>query len=222
MSKTHLESELEKLKGSVLEMMQLVNSQLAKTRTAFMKFDPEIAQEVIHNEQRVNALELSIDRDCEVILALHTPVATNLRFVISMLKINSDLERIGDYSDGISNYVVDPDNKKIKQDVINAVQLDQMFELASSMTHDIMVAYDKKDTALARKVYKKDKELNQINREVAKTISDYVQKDSSIAKEALFIFSTSRKLERVGDHVKNIAEDLIFYLEAEVLKHKNI
>ncbi len=219
---SHLETELSKLKNSVLEMMKLVNQQLEKSKDAYIHSDKELAEEIIHNERRVNALEISIDRDCEVIFALQTPVATNLRFVIAMLKINSDLERIGDYADGIADYVVDSNNGKINPELIKAVRLSEMFDTAISMTHDIRVAFEKKDTKMARKVYKKDQELNLINSEAVKVIAEHVKKTPEDIRQALFLFSTIRKLERVGDHVKNVAEDIIFYLEAEVLKHKKI
>jgi phosphate transport system protein len=215
---THLEVELKQLEESILNMMKMVERQLEKSKDAFNHKDTEIAQEIIHHEKRVNALELSIDRDCENILALFNPVATNLRFVISVLKINSDLERIADYAKGIADYVVD-DFKLCKAEVLETVKIKEMFEIALSMTHDIGLAFEKKDTKLARKVYYKDKELNAINKNAVKLICGFVKKDPAIIQESLYLFSTIKKLERVGDHIKNIAEDLIFFQEAEVVKH---
>jgi len=215
----HLEEELKQLKDAVVEMTALAISQLQKAKEAYLKMDTEIAQEVIHNESRINAMELSIDRDCENIFALFNPVASDLRFVIAILKINSDLERIGDYADGIADYVVDF-NKSAKAELIETTKLENMFDIAISMLKDIKVAFEKEDTTLARKVYQKDYELNQINRNASKLISEFIKKEPEMTRQALFLFSTIRKLERVGDHIKNISEDLIFYLEAEVLKHK--
>jgi len=216
---THLEEELKQLKEAVIDMTGLAISQLQKAKEAYLKMDTEIAQEIIHNEKRMDAMELSIDRDCENIFALFNPVASDLRFVIAVLKINSDLERIGDYAEGIAKYVVDF-NKTINSEITEATHLTQMFDVAISMTQDIMIAFEKKDNTLARKVYKKDVELNQINKNASKVISDFVKKEPEMIRQSLFLFSTIRKLERVGDHIKNIAEDLIFYIEAEVLKHK--
>ncbi|PCJ81923.1 MAG: phosphate transport system regulatory protein PhoU [Bacteroidetes bacterium] len=216
---THLEEELKSLKKSVLEMTALAISQLKKAKDAYMNMDTEIAQVVIHNEKRMNAIELSIDRDCENIFALFNPVASDLRFVIAMLKINSDLERIADYAEGIASYVVDFD-QDLRAELIEATKLNLMFDIAISMAQDIMVAFDEEDDKLAMKVYKKDVELNMINKNSSSVICDFAKKDPDIIVQSLFLFSTIRKLERVGDHIKNIAEELIFYLEAEILKHK--
>lgn len=217
----HLEIELKQLNQAMIEMMQLVKKQVEKSKEAYLKMDTELAQEIIYTEKRVNALELSIDRNCENILALFNPLASNLRFVISIFKINSDLERIGDYANGISNYVL-LNPKEIKPSLVEAVNLKEMFDITISMTQDIFKAFEKKDTKLARKVYKKDKELNLINQNAPQIISQYVKKEPESIEQALYLFSTIRKLERIGDHIKNIAEELIFHLEAEVIKHKKI
>ena len=216
---THLEEELKQLKEAVIEMAALAKSQLQKAREAYLKMDTEIAQEVIHNESRMNAMELSIDRDCENIFALFNPVASDLRFVIAVFKINSDFERIGDYADGIADYVVDF-NKSTPPELMETTKTSQMFDIAISMAHDIKIAFEKEDNTLARKVYQKDAMLNQINKNASKVISEFVKKAPETARQCLFLFSVIRKLERVGDHIKNIAEDVIFYVEAEVLKHK--
>jgi len=216
---THLEEELKQLKEAVIEMAALAISQLQKAREAYLKMDTEIAQEVIHNESRMNAMELSIDRDCENIFALFNPVASDLRFVIAVFKINSDFERIGDYADGIADYVVDF-NKSTPPELMETTKTSQMFDIAISMAHDIKIAFEKDDNTLGRKVYQKDAMLNQINKNASKVISEFVKKAPETARQCLFLFSVIRKLERVGDHIKNIAEDVIFYVEAEVLKHK--
>src|ERR1700678_4154451 len=101
-----IESELQLLKTEVVNMWTLVNSQLNKARLAFINFDKDLAREVILKERRVNGSELKIDRDCENIFALLTPVAVDLRFVLAVLKINSNLERIGDIAEGIAKYVL--------------------------------------------------------------------------------------------------------------------
>lgn len=216
---SHLEAELDQLKHAVVDMAFLAASQIEKSKEAFINMDTDIAQEVIHNESRMNAMELSIDRDCEDIFALFNPVASDLRFVIAVLKINSDLERIGDYADGICKYVVDF-GFPVQQKMLEATNLAYMFDHAVSMTKDISTALEYEDATLARKVFKKDAEMNQINQNASNVISEFVDENADTIKQMLFLFSTIRKLERVGDHVKNVAEDLVFYLEAEVLKHQ--
>lgn len=215
----HLETELSELRELVLDMMSLASGQLEKARTAFLNKDLELAQEVIHNEKRMNAMELSIDRHCESILVLFQPVATDMRFVVSMLKINSDLERIGDYADGIADYVLDIENP-IHDDALDATRTPEMFDITLSMLTDISKSLSEEDTALARKVYQKDAELNLINSNASRILTEFIKKDPEQTRSLLFLFSTIRKLERLGDHVKNIAEEIIFFIEAEILKHR--
>lgn len=216
---THLETELAQLKQAILEMMELAGIQMEKAKDCFLNRDQELAQEVIHNEKRANAMEISIDRDCENIFALFNPVATDLRFVISMLKINSDLERIADYADSIADYVMDM-KRQIPKDAIEATRLVEMFDITIAMVSDIHTAFDEEDMKLARKVYQRDSELNLINANASDIIGEFIKKDPDSFRPLLFLFSIIRKLERVGDHVKNIAEDMIFHLEAKRLKHK--
>ena len=216
---THLDAELKILKEAILEMMALALVQLEKSKWAFVAHDAELAEEIIHNEKRMNALELSIDRNCENILALFNPVATDLRFVISMLKINSDLERIGDYAEGIANYVVRLEGP-LPKSALEKSEVAKMFDIAISMMLDIHTAYEKDDTALARKVYKKDVELNKLQAAASNMVVQQIEEKKQDIHPLLFLFSTLGKLERAGDHIKNVAEDIIFHIDAEVLKHK--
>lgn len=216
---THLDVELTKLKEGIHEMLVLCKIQLEKAKVAFLTNDVEIAEEIIHNEKLINSMELSIDRDIENIFALFQPVATDLRFVIAMQKVNSDLERIGDYADGIAQYVVDL-KKPITDEAFAVTRVGKMFDIAISMIKDLEIAFVKEDSVLARKVYKKDRKINEINRNSSKIIEKLVKDQPENIRRLLFLFSTIRKIERIGDHIKNIAEDIIFHLDAVVLKRK--
>lgn len=219
MNQTKTEIELNELKEAILDMMILCKRQLEKAKDAFMNQDKDIANDIIHHETKVNAMELSIDREIENIFALYGPKASDLRSLIAMLKMNSDLERIGDYSDSIADYVVDM-KKTVKQEAMEETSLGTMFDITVEMMDDITTAFETEDTALARKVYKKDADLNEINSNASNIIGEYIKKDPEEFRPMLFLFSTIRKLERVGDHIKNVAEDMIFHHEAEILKHK--
>ncbi len=215
---SHLQEKLQLLKEGMIEMARLASSQLVKARKAYLNMDTEMAFEVIHNENRLNAMELSIDLQCKNILALFHLVATDLRFLIAVLKSNADLERIGDNACGIARYVIDYNNLP-SSEILEKTHINEMFDVALSMVNDIETALIKEDNLLARKVFRKDARLNELNQNASIIISEYLKKHMDEARACLFLFSVIRKLERVGDHVKNIAEDLIFYLEAEVLKH---
>lgn len=214
-----LDQHKEALNQSGIEMLELCTKQLRNAREAFFNHDSDQAEEVLHTENRVNALDLKIDRDCERFIALHNPVAGDLRFVLALRKINFDLERVGDHAYGISNYIIEVDTP-IEERLLELMKIEEMFDAALSMMDDITGAYVSSDTKKARKVFKKDKTLNKINMKAFEIISDEVKKDPNLIDQFLLLFSIIKKLERIGDLVTNIAEEIIFFREAEVLKHK--
>ncbi len=214
-----LENELDQLKGAVIEMMELVNMQLQKSREALMNMDTDLAQEIINNETRINAMELSIDRDCENFFALLYPVAIDLRFIISILKINADLERMGDHAEGMANIVMDM-NAPFPQDLFAEIQFEEMFEVAMDMLDNVIEGFVDENTKIVRQVFKKDKILDRINEKSGSVISKFIRKDPKLISSGLYLYAVIKKLERVGDLSKNIAEDIIFYIDAKVLKHK--
>ena len=216
---THLDTELQLLKGEIISVWNLVISQLNKTQDALTRFDKDLAREVVLNEKRVNAYELKIDRDCENIFALFNPVAVDLRFVLAVLKMNNNLERTGDIAEGIGKFIVFTDSAFDKE-LLAVAQVVKMFDEATSMLSQVLTAFEKEDTALARSVFKQDEVLDNINLKANTVIAEFIRKNPDKLEQALYILSTIRKLERVGDQAKNIAEEIIFYVEAKVLKHK--
>jgi len=218
---SHLDTEIKLLKDNILELMFLVKNQLEKGEKALINFDEELAHEIMANEKRVDSLELTIDRDCENILALYNPVAVDLRFVMASFKINSDLERVGDHANSIAKYIMDF-GQPIDEETMKKMRIDEMYETSIKMMSNIFNAFITEDTELARKVFKLDKTLNEINREVSDVTAGLIESDVQQTRNYLYLFSIIRKLERVGDLTKNIAEDLIFYIEAKVLKHQKM
>src|ERR1035437_6245814 len=216
---SHLDIELQYLKTETIKMWTLVNLQLTKAKEALLKLDKDLAREVILGERRVNAWELKIDRDCENIFALFNPVAVDLRFVLAVLKINNNLERTGDIAEGIGKFIVFTDSS-FDKNLLEVAQVVKMFDEATSMLSQVLTAFEKEDTALARSIFKQDEVLDNINQKANSVIADFIRKNPDKLEQALYILSTIRKLERVGDQAKNIAEEIIFYVEAKVLKHK--
>ena len=216
---TPLDNEIQQLKRQVISMWEIVLSQLQKAEEALKNMDRDLAREVVLTEKRVNAFELKIDRDCEDIIALFAPVAIDLRFVLAVLKINMNLERTGDIAEGIGKFVMD-----IPQDfdarLFEITRVLEMYQQGNEMIIDVMNAFEEEDTSLARKVFKKDDLLDEINKNAATIVADFIKDNPSKIESALYILSTIRKLERVGDQAKNMAEEIIFYSEAKVLKHK--
>lgn len=200
-------------------MWNLVSSQFAKAEQALMSYQEDLAHEVVSNEKRVNAFELKVDRDCEDIFALYSPVAIDLRFILAVLKINYNLERIGDIADGIARLVLDVSNK-YESTLLEESKILEMFRTLKSMISESAQAFDKEDTKLARSIFRMDNVLNDINVEANDLITGLIKKYPDQLKHCLNLLSMIRKLERAGDQVKNIAEEIIFYVEAKVLKHK--
>lgn len=216
---THLENELKTLKAETTDMWELVLSQLDKAFHSFKTFDKDFAREVVSNEKRVNSMELKIDRDCENIFALFNPVAVDLRFVLATLKINNNLERIGDIAEGISLYIIS-EKEPFDKDLLKSTKVIEMFMGAYNIVQDVLNAFEKEDTKLARSIFQKDEKLDEINIEANTNITAYITNNPENIEQALNALSIIRRLERVGDQSKNIAEEIIFYLEAKVLKHR--
>ena len=217
---TQFETEIADVKSEVINMWKLVLSQLTKAKNSLATYNKDLAHEVIAREKRVNALELKIDRDCENIFALYCPVAIDLRFLLAVLKINNNLERIGDIADGIARYIVDT-TEKFSEEALEVTQLMKMFDESISILSDSEAAFEFENTLLARTIFSRDEEvLDEINRNADANIAGFINKNPDRVNEALYILSIIRKLERVGDQCKNIAEEIIFYFEAKVLKHQ--
>jgi phosphate transport system protein len=218
---SHLDIELQQLKTESVKMWSLVNLQLRKGKEALLKIDKDLAREVILSERRVNAYELKLDRDCENIFALFNPVAVDLRFVLAVLKINSNLERTGDIVEGIARFVLNVDNT-FDTKLLELTRVVEMYTAANSMMESVLEAFEKEDTALARKIFKEDELLDDINIKANAIVAQYVQNQpQNVVESALYLLSIIRKLERVGDQAKNMAEEIIFYIEAKVLKHRS-
>lgn len=177
-----------------------------------------LAREVVSREKRVNGSELKIDRDCENIFALLTPVAVDLRFVLAVLKINSNLERIGDIAEGVAKHILSAD-KPFNKELLKETDTINMYDEAINILEDTLSAFENEDTALARSVFQKDEFLDKINIRAAESTVKYLKEYPEDIQQALHNLSIIRKLERVGDQAKNIAEETIFYVEAKVLKH---
>jgi phosphate transport system protein len=215
---THLENELRQLKTELLTMWGLVASQMNKSLEALVNNDKELASEVVITEKRINSFELKIDRDCENIIALYNPVAVDLRFVLAAMKINTNLERIGDIARSTAKFVA-KSSLKYDQELLEKTRLLEIYEEACDLVVDCRESYEIENPDIARKIFMRDELLDEINKSAPLIIADIIRSEPQKIEQCLDILSTIRRLERAGDHCKNIAEEIIFYVEAKVLKH---
>ena len=214
-----IESELVLLKKQIGEMWTLVYNQLDRAGDAVLTLDRELAQQVLVRERRVNAFELKIDSDVEDFIALYTPVAVDLRYVLSMLKINSDLERIGDYADGIARFVRDCGTESLDPELVEKLQLKTMFTTVLDMLSELQTALREENAGKATSVTDNDDLLDRINRASTDILAEYAAAHQDAFPLCLGLSSVFRKLERTGDHLTNIAEEIVFYIDAKVIKH---
>lgn len=214
----HLHNEIKKLKENLIEMADLVRNQVEKSNKALVKFDKNLAREVVFNEKRVNAYELKIDKDCESIFALFNPVANDLRFVLSTLKCNSNLERMGDNAEGVALFVIDLEDT-FDPNLINELQIGVMSDICLNMIDNIILAYENDDTTSARLLFEKDEELNILNKAATSIIAKEILAKPDDIENLLRLLILVRKIERTGDLIKSMAEEIIFYVEANVIRH---
>jgi len=217
---THLSIQLPDLKKSVIDFMLLVRSQINNGFEALKTFDKQMAMQIVSTEKRANAYELKIDADCESYIALYQPVAIDLRFVLAVYNMNSTLERIADHAEGIARYIIDFDEPLYDKTLVR-LRLDKMYAHVIAMLDSIITAFDKEDTKLARKVFDDDIFVNEINRSSPPIVKELILEYPDKIEQILYLNSIIKKIERIGDLTKNMAEELIFYTEAKVLKHIN-
>ena len=214
-----VENELLAIKEEVNDMWLLVRQQLENAFNALRNNDDDLANSVASREKRVNAFELKIDSDIEDFIALYNPVAVDLRFALAMLKINNNLERIGDYADSIARFVARNNPTEEDKQLFNVLELKEMYDQVLHMFSTTHKALENSDASLAKSVIDKDDLLDSLNQKALDKLAEYAKHNPSAIRFCLEIAAILRKLERTGDHIINLAEETVFYIDAEVLKH---
>ncbi|MBP1646077.1 MAG: PhoU family transcriptional regulator [Bacteroidetes bacterium] len=219
MATLHIDTELFKLKNSLQEMWLLVDKQLTKAQIAFMEYDKAIAREILSREKMVNALELKIDQECENFIARNNPVAIDLRLALAYIKINNNLERIGDFAEGIAEFVLRNMSEKLPQEFAEKLRIEEMFNGVSEMFTLAKESLHEENSAKAEKIFGLDNLVDEINHRSNPIITEEMKKHPEKIEEYLYLNAVIRKLERMGDRCNNIAEEIVFYLDAKILKH---
>jgi phosphate transport system protein len=213
----HLERELDSLKSKLLFLGSLAEQSIRKGGAALQKLDAHLAQEVITNDHQVDLKEVEIEEDCLKILALHQPVASDLRFVVSTLKINNDLERIGDLGVNIAERVL-----YLSQSPATPIPFDfeNMWKLSLEMLKSALDALVRQDLALAKKVWDDDDAVDEINKAMYNRVYQAIRKNPEHVETLIHYLSISRHLERTADYATNICEDVIYMIEGKIVRHQ--
>ena len=210
-----LQRELEGLKSNLLELSTMVESGVQRAVKAMANKDPLIAQEVIDQDVDIDAIEVQIEEECLKILALHQPVATDLRFVIAALKINNDLERMGDLAVNVAQRA----KFLSKQNVSIPFDFAKMANLVLTMVRDSINALIHKDLELANSVLQLDDAVDLINRNMYQQVNAGIRKNPNESEAMISYLSVSRHLERIADYATNIAEDVIYMIDGNIIRH---
>ena len=212
----HFTRELEKLKKLILSLGAMVEEEVRKAIKAIELKDAEIAKEIIINDHQIDEMEVEIEEECLKILALYQPVAVDLRFLIAVIKINNDLERIGDEAVNIAQRV-----ESLAKGAAAGFTYDysEMAEKAEDMLRKSLDALVNLDLDLGFKVLIKDDEVDDIQKEVYQLTKQALGEHTSDVKFLINQFLISRHLERIGDHATNIAEEVIYLIEGEIVRH---
>jgi phosphate transport system protein len=213
----HFDEELNGLHQEILKMAALAQEAIKNSIEALKNRDKPQAQSVIDQDDKVDELELAIDERCIDLIARHQPMARDLRFITTGMKINAELERIADLAVDISQRVIELLDKPLLKPLIDIPKLSTV---AQNMVRDAIDSFVKNDVELAKKVVISDSEADRLRNLVqGELINDYLAKDASTAPRAVPLLLITRHLERICDHATNIAEDVVYMVEGKVVKH---
>lgn len=213
----HLRSDLENLKRRILAMGALVEEATNLAISSLVHRRPELAEQVLLGDDAIDRMELDVEDTCLKVLALHQPVASDLRFIVAVMKVNNDLERMGDHAQNIA---------KRSSDLASQAPLDvdlefgDMMEAVRRMVSRSLDALVRGDTDIAREVIASDDEVDRMHRQMFADLEDLMRRDPDSVSRAVLTLSVARHLERIADLATNIAEDIVFMVEGEVIRHR--
>jgi phosphate transport system protein len=212
-----LQNEIEKIKKMILSLGAMAEERIRMAIKAIEIWDAGLAEEIIRRDYEIDEREIEVEEECLKILALHQPVAVDLRFLIAVIKINSELERVGDEAVNIAHRVGNISKRK-KLEL--SFDFNVMAEKAATMLRMSLDALVNLDLDLAFKVLTLDDEVDQMHREIYDRIKEVMKEKPDYVGYLINLYTTSRHLERVGDHSTNIAEEVIYLIEGEIIRHR--
>jgi phosphate transport system protein len=216
--RTHLQRDLEALTKKLLAVGSTVEQATTRALTSLIERQLEMAREVRAGDAEVDELEVEVEEDCLKILALHAPVAADLRIVIAYLKLNNDLERVGDLARNIAERA---EFLSTREPIEIPEQIPEMGNFVRAMLRECLDAVVNADTELARKVLDDDEKVDRLHKQVYGVIAKRISQEPDRGEELLQLLSVSRYLERMADQATNVAEDVVFMVEGQVIRHRS-
>jgi len=212
----HFQEELDQLKARLLEMGGLAEERVRDAVRSLVERDRTLVEKVLAGDTAINQLHIEVDDRCFKLLALYQPMAVDLRVIVSAVKINSDLERVGDLAVNIAEAV----RRSLQHPPVKElIDIPKMAELSQAMLRDALDAFVRRDTVLAQTVLNRDDILDGLKTQVFRDLLSYMIRDASTIEASLDLILISRHLERIGDHATNVAEDVIFMVSAKDVRH---
>jgi len=212
----HFEREIDALKEQLLLMGGRAEQIVRKSIESLRRRDIEQAQSVFDDDHQIDRLEIDIEERCIKLFALQQPLATDLRFIMAALKISNDLERVGDHAVNIAQSAIklgtEPPLKPL-------VDIPRMASLATAMLHDSLDAFVRSDAEIARRLCRRDDEVDHLNRQVFRELLSYMIESPGTITRSMELILVARNLERVADLATNVAEEVVFIAEARIIKH---
>ena len=215
----HLQRDLEDLQRDLLALAGSVEEAIHNAIRALQDREAGLAQEVIHGDTQIDQKENHIEEECLKILALHQPVAVDLRRTAAALKINTDLERMADLAEDIAERALHLARLPV---IPIPAKLQRMTDLTTTMVKQSLDAFVYLDPHMARRVCRLDEEVDRYNNEIIQEMIDFMRDNPDMVEQGLSLFSATRHLERIGDHATNIAEDVVYLVEGTIIRHNPI
>ncbi len=215
----HFDEELKTLKETILRMGAMVEEQVAYAIKALVERDSDLARRVIENDHRVNALDVQVDEDCLRLIALHQPMAGDLRFLTTAMKISTELERMSDLAENISERAIELNEEPQLKPYID---IPRMAERAQRMLKESLDAFVNRNSELARKVCRDDDFIDDLNHQIFRELLSFMIEDPQTTTRAIRISFISKYLERIADHATNIAELVVYLVEGKIIRHTGL
>lgn len=212
----HFDDELKSVKDRILRMGALVEDQIANAIKGLVERNSEIARDVIANDHQVNALDVEIDEECLRLIALHQPMARDLRFLTTAMKISTELERMSDLAENVSERSIELNQEPQLKPYID---IPRMAQHAQTMVKEALDSFVNMDSKLARKVCGDDDYMDDINEQIFRELLSFMLEDPKTISRAVRITFISKYLERVADHATNVGELVVYMVEGKIIRH---